>query len=395
MSFFAKKQSTTGDPFLDAVVSMQAEGDVSYTSVGALRNSDIFTAISIVASDVASSPLQVVKNGVPKRDNAITKLLNEQSNDVMDGWHLKFALAVNMLLNGNSFAEIKRDGDQITAIELLPNSSVTIQQMDSGALRYKIGDKKRNVKPEDMLHFKMFTQDGLTGLSPLYALRDEMKIQKSGNKMLGNFFSRGVNGNGILKVDKGVLDKEAKENVRNNWEEVNGGGTNAMRTLILDDTMDYKPLEINTDILKIANSNDWTSRQIASVFRIPVERLGVENTHSNTSQSNLIYVKESLIHYFNCFVSEFNSKLGGQYRFNVDRMLESDPETKSKNILSQVQGSLITINEGRAKLGLEKIENGDRLLASLNYTYLDNLEEYQREKVEPQENMIKEDSVNE
>src|SRR5699024_7073089 len=164
------------------------------------------------------------------------------------------------------------------------------------------------------------------------------------------------------KVNKSDLDDAAKENIRKEWEKANGSndGDNALRTIILDSGMDYKTLEINTDVLKIANSNDWTSRQIASVFRIPVERLGVENTHSNTSQSNLIYVQESLIHYFNCFVSELNQKLGVSFRFNVDRMLESDPDTKVKNVLNQVQGSLLTINEGRAKLGLPSVEGGDR-----------------------------------
>ena len=65
------------------------------------------------------------------------------------------------------------------------------------------------------------------------------------------------------------------------------------------------------------------------------------------------------------------------FRFNTDRLLESDPETMVKNVLDQVKGSLITINEGRAKLGLPSAIGGDRLLASLNYTYLDALEKYQ------------------
>ncbi|WP_412766450.1 phage portal protein [Tetragenococcus halophilus] len=360
---------------------MQSDNQ-SYSSVGAIRNSDIFTAVSIIASDVASSPLQILKDGLPQKDNKLTELINGQPNEVMDGWHLKFALAVNMLLNGNSFAEIKRDSNKVQAIELLPNSSVTVTQTDNGELRYNVGDRKRRIKPEDMLHFKFFTQDGLTGLSPLYALNDEMGIQKTGNKMLKNFFSRGVNGSGILKVNKADLDNEAKKNIREKFEEANGAndGDNTLRTIILDESMDYKTLEINTDVLKLANSKDWTSRQIAAAFRIPVERLGVENTHSNTSQSSLIYVKETLIHYLNCFVSELSNKLGKNFRFNVDRMLESDPDTKVKNILEQVQGSLITINEGRSKLGLPPRDGGDRLLASLNYTYLDTLEEYQRKE---------------
>ncbi|WP_270341792.1 phage portal protein, partial [Enterococcus lactis] len=161
MAFFKARQNTTGDPFLDHVVSIQSDDyTTSFTSVRALRNSDVFAAVRIIASDIASSPIQLVKNNMPQADDELVKLLNEKPNSEMDGWHFKFALAVNMLLNGH----------------LLPNSSVTVTQLDNGTLSYQIGDKKRRVKSSDILHFKYFTQDGLTGLPPLYALRDELKI---------------------------------------------------------------------------------------------------------------------------------------------------------------------------------------------------------------------------
>lgn len=384
MFFKSRNQATTGDPFLDHVISIQSDDyTTNFTNVNAIRNSDVFTSVSIIASDIASSPVQLMKNNMPQADDELVHLINEQPNSVMDGWHLKYALAVNMLLNGNSFAEIIREDEKPVAIELLPNSSVTVTQADNGTIRYNVGEKKRAVKPSDMLHFKYFTQDGLTGLSPLYALRDEMKIQKAGNRTWYNFFSRGVNGSGILKIHKSDLDAEAKQSIREKFEEANGssGGDNALRTIILDDSMDYSTLEINTDVLKLVNSSDWTSKQIAKAFGVPVERLSVENAHSSSIQNNLIYMQNTLVHYFNVFTSELDSKLRDNvkevFRFNADRLLEADPQTKVENVLKQVQGSLLTINEGRSKLGLPPKEGGDRLLASLNYTYLDSLEKYQ------------------
>ena len=146
--------------------------------------------------------------------------------------------------------------------------------------------------------------------------------------------------------------------------------------------MDYKSLEINTDVLKLANSSDWTTKQIAKAFGVPIERLGVENEHSSTTQSNLQYIQSTLIHYFNVFVSELDTKLETNIRFNSDQLLETDPETKVKNVLDQVKGSLLTINEGRSKMGLPPMDGGDRLLASLNFTYLDTLEKYQLKEQE-------------
>ena len=385
MTFFKARQNTTGDPFLDHVVSIQSDDyTTSFTSVRALRNSDVFAAARIIASDIASSPIQLVKDNMPQADNEIVKLLNEKPNSEMDGWHFKFSLAVNMLLNGNSFAEIKRKGNEATELHLLPNSSVTVKQSDNDKLYYQIGDKKRRVKSSDILHFKYFTQDGLTGLPPLYALRDEMKIQQAGNRTLHNFFARGVSGSGILKVHKSDLDGSAKKAIREKFEEANGSssGDNALRTIILDETMDYKSLEINTDVLKLVNSSDWTTKQIAKAFGVPIERLGVENEHSSTVQSNLQYIQSTLIHYFNVFISEFDTKLETSVRFNSDQLLETDPETKVKNVLEQVKGSILTINEGRSKLGLPSMPGGDRLLASLNFTYLDTLEKYQLKEQE-------------
>lgn len=386
MAFFKSKeiQNTTGDPYLDHVVSIQSDDyTTSFTGIKALRNSDVFTAIKIIASDIASSPLQLINASMPQQDDELIILLNERPNSEMDGWHFKFALAANMLLNGNSFAEIKRDGDKVKELHLLPNSSVTVTQNDSGVITYTVGSKKRKLKNEDILHFKAFTQDALTGLSPLFALRDEMKIQSAGNRTWFNFFSKGVNGSGILKVNKSDLDGNAKKAIREKFEEANGSqdGDNALRTIILDETMEYKTLEVNTDVLKLINSSDWSTKQISKCFGIPSERLGVENMHSSSAQSNLMYIQSTLVHYFNVFTSEFNNKLKSDvketFRFNTEQLLELDPETKVKNILDQVKGSLLTINEGRSKLGLPSKEGGDRLMASLNYTYLDSLEKYQ------------------
>lgn len=386
MAFFKAKNNLTsivGDPFLNQVVSIVTDDYTSsFTSAKSLRNSDVFTAVKIIASDIASSPIQCIKDDMPQTDDELTKLLNEKPNNTMDGWHFKFALAVNMLLNGNSFAEIIRE--EKLSLEILPNSSVTVKQRDNGTVFYQVGENKRILEAENILHFKYFTQDGIIGIPPLHALRDEMKVQEAGNKTIFNFFSRGVNGSGILKVNKSDLDSEAKQRIREEFEKANGSknGDNALRTIIMDEGFDYKTLEVNTDVLKLINSSDWTTKQIAKCFGIATERLGVESQHSSTVQSNMMYLQNTLVHYFNCFTSELDIKLVSQFKFNTERLSESDPETKIKNVLDQVKGSILTINEGRAKLGHPPCEGGDRLLGSLNYTYLDLLEKYQFRKQE-------------
>lgn len=344
---------TRSEPFLDHVVSyVNDDSTTSYTSIRALRNSDIFASVRIIAGDIASCDLVGEGNEI--------KLLNGLANPYTNGWHFIFSMAVNVLINGNAFAEIERDstGKEI-ALHQKPNSSVTVSQESDYSLTYTITDEKGRKykrKAKDILHFKHFTTDGLIGESPLIALTSELRLQENGNKLLTSFFSRGVNGGGILKVKKSDLDTAAKEAIRKKFDEANSGTNNSSKTLVIDETFDYSPMQINTEILKLVNSNDWTTKQIAKVYGLSTDRLGVEANHSNTEQANKMYLQNTLTHYLKVFESELSSKLGEQITFNVDRF-NSDSQTTLENTIEAVKANIMTIEEARVKIGLKPLKN--------------------------------------
>ena len=396
--FFKPVKQDPSDAFLDAVVSIQTDDSNVYYGAKAINNSDVFSAIRILASDVASSPIQLLRGDTVAVRDKYYNLLNNRPNDVTDGFHLKFALMANLLLNGNSYAEIDDPNDP-KEIKFVKNSSMTVKQdEDSGALIYEISDSKnhtRRIKPDHILHFKYFSQDGVTGVSPLMSLRDELNIQKSGNKMLAGFYKNGISSNGILTVEKSDLDAKAKNHIRDEFEKANAGAQNSSKTIIMDSSMTYTPLEINSDVLKLVNSNDWSSKQIAKVFGLSTYQLGVEENHSSVSQTNLNYINGTLSHYFNVFTSELNFKfLSGadrqSFRFNTDRLFSVDPETTTQNVIKAVQGGILTINEGRKKMNLPAVDGGDDLLVSLNYIHLNNMDNYQNNKDKKGENSVNE-----
>ncbi|MGI3099837.1 phage portal protein [Companilactobacillus alimentarius] len=201
--------------------------------------------------------------------------------------------------------------------------------------------------------------------------------------------------NGGLKVNKSDLDAEAKGNIRSEFEKSNAGAGNSSRTLVMDSSMDYTPLEVNTDILKLVNSNDWSSKQIAKVFGLSTYQLGVEENHSSVSQTNMNYINGTLSHYFNVFTAELDFKLLSHadkqsFRFNTDRLFSVDPETTTQNVIKAVQGGILTINEGRKRMNLPAVDGGDSLLVSLNYVHLDNMDNYQNNKDKKGENSVNE-----
>lgn len=356
MAFFAQKTSNTGvdDPFTEALVSLSSDDPYTFVSASVLRNSDIYAAVNIIASDIASNPIIC---DTP----LLNTMINDRPSDIIDGYHLKYALAANMLLNGNSFALILPNH----MLKFIPNNQMMVEQDDvSGDLTYTYapdGQTTRQIAPDSILHFKYFTKDGASGISPLYALKDEQKIQTAGNKLLTGFFSQGIHGTTMVQVHQTDLGKEAKDNIRKVFDEATTAD-NALNTVVIDDGMDVKSLEMNTDVLKLVNSNDWTTRQIAKAFGLPPERLGVENDHSNQEQSGVQYLQGTLQHYFDSFTSELSYKLGHSFTFNTDKLLSLDPKDQQALATDGFTNGIMTRNEARAKIGLPPTDDGNVFL---------------------------------
>lgn len=355
-NLFTHKTTTgTGEPFLDALVSLSSNDPNGFVSGSALRNSDIYAAISIIAGDLASNPIK-------SSSDLYNKMVNDSPNDLMDGRSFKYALAVEMLLNGNSFAEIDRSSH---SLNFIPNNKLTLQQEDTtGELTYTYspdGRIKRVISPKNILHFKCFTRDGLVGLSPLFALRDELKIQGAGNRLMASFFNNGIHGTTVVTAHKTDLSPDGKENIRKQFDDATTGDK-ALNTIVTDDNMEVKSLPLNTDVLKLVNSNDWTTRQIAKAFGLPPERLGVENEHSNQQQSNVQYLQGTLQHYEDCFTAELNYKLGQDFSFDNSKLLSLDPADQQQMAVDGYVNGLYTRNEARALLNLGPVTNGDNFM---------------------------------
>lgn len=346
MSFFFDSQEIEPDKdtaFLDAVVSMSSNDSSVFVGASALRNSDVYAAINIIAGDLASNRILVPKSGV------LETQLNDKPNANMSGHDLKFALAAQMLLSGNSFALITDNGFQF-----IPNSQMTVQQDDvTGQLTYTYtpnGQRSRQIAPENILHFKCFTQDGATGISPLYALQDEVALQKKGNNLLKGFFDSPSRN--VLQVHKTDLSSDAKSNIRNKFEEANKG---ALSTVILDDSMDLKGLQVDEGLLKAINSNEFSTQKIASCFGLPQSMLNVEEVHSSAAQVAAQYYQSSIYKYMDCFTSELAFKLGKQVIYD-DSRLKINKQQTIENVIELTKAGVYSPEEAKQKLGGNAID---------------------------------------
>lgn len=389
MSFFKPLGGKVSyDDYISSVLS--GNSAPTYVGISALKNSDVLTAVSIIAGDVARFPL-IKKNfaGEVEDDAEINYLLNVKSTKSATARDWKFAMVVNAILTGNSYSRILRDPITGKALQFqfFKPSQTTVEETDDHDVLYTFSDDTANseikCRSADVIHWKFFTHDTLLGRSPLLSLSDEISLQEEGTKTLLKFFKDGFS-SGILKLKGSQLSGEARKKARLDFEKMREGSAGGS-PLVFDDTQEYSPLEIDTKVLQLISSNNFSTAQIAKVLRVPSYKLGVNSPNQSVAQLMDDYVSNDMPFYLDAITSELGLKVLSSddrklYRIEFDtRRVTGLTVDDARNL---VKDQMLTPNQGLEQLGLPKSDdpNMDRYQSSLNYVFLDKKEEYQEMK---------------
>lgn len=391
MLFHTEKRDWAQD-YIDQGILPGFSNIPSYSGIGALRNSDVLTAVSHVASNVARFPIVILdddKNAV-KNIKSVDYLLNKHPNDMLSAYHWRFLMTVNAILTGDGFSRIIRDPHTKAPLEIqyFPPSQTYIDDSDVTNIKYEFtpinqkgGGQTIVVPAEDVIHFMFFTYDGIHGRSPLLSLADEIGLQDDGIKTLRRFFKSGLKG-GLLKA-KGKLSPEARLKTRKAFEYAQAN-SNAGSPIVTDDTFDYSPIEIDTNVLQLINSNNYSTAQIAKALHIPAYKLAVNSPNQSIKQLNEDFITSDLPYYFKPIASNLEmTMLTDRQRHNCHIEFDTRKETgmSMDDVQKGVTNNVITPNEGRVRMGLVKSDNPDldRFQSTLNTVFLDKKEEYQKQ----------------
>ena len=383
MAVIINSKTPSMESFIDFVEGQDIYG-TDFTGIKAFKNSDIFTGVNIIASDIAQSSFKPLDN-VDLNSNVL-QLLNKQPNDTQSHYLFMYALIVNLVLTGNAYALIHRDDEEVTSLEFVQTQNVNvIQDTENGTWCYEVtmpyGSIMYKAKPKDILHFRVSTVDGFLGRSPLLSLQSEVAMQTNGLNILNKFFAKGIFNGGQLKLKGSALNNDAKKQIRQDFESVNGNGG----IMVLDDTQEFTDNPVNTDVLKLIQGNQFSTKQIAKVLGIPLNRFGMELVNSADSVQNDLYIASTLSTYEQAICDEISMKLGLELELDLSKLINDTVEDRLKNILSGKTKSevekVIKINEARTYLGLTEISEGDRLLGELDSKSTEVIESDKSEEV--------------
>ena len=180
----------------------------------ALKHSDIYGVVNRISSDIASASIDIQK--------PYHKVI-ENPNKRQTKFSFFQSVLASMLLTGNAFVTIHRDGSLVPdELELVPSANVQMLLTDDLDILYTFsyndGRPNKTLESKDVLHFKLMStgyEDSLyTGRSPLESLVNEVAIQDNSNRLTLNTLQNAISPTNILKVEKGILDSEQKKNLK-------------------------------------------------------------------------------------------------------------------------------------------------------------------------------------
>ena len=146
--------------------------------------------------------------------------------------------------------------------------------------------------------------------------------------------------------------------------------------------MGYTPLEVDTNVLGLINSNNYSTAQIAKCMRVPAHKLAVTNPNQSVKQLNDDYILNDLPYYFNAITSEHQMKNFSdedRHKYTLEFDTRSVTGMNPEEALKLYNGGVITGDQALMYMGKSPTEDKDmqRRKFSLNYVWADKAEEYQ------------------
>lgn len=352
----------------------------------AMQTTAVYACVRILAEAVASLPLHVYEyqdDGGKKlvHDHPLYYLLHDEPNPEMTSFVFRETLMSHLLIWGNAYAQIIRDGaGRVLGLYPLLPDKMDVQRDDRGNIYYvysrnsdenpmfkEYGNIK--LKAEDVLHIPGLGFDGLIGYSPIAMAKNAVGMTLACEEYGASFFANGANPGGVLE-HPGVLKDPSK--VRESWNSVYRGVNNAHKIAVLEEGMKYQQIGIPPEEAQFLETRKFQINEIARLYRIPPHMVGDldKSSFSNIEQQSLEFVKYTLDPWVIRWEQSLQRSLllpgeKGKYfiKLNVDGLLRGDYQSRMNGYAVGRQNGWFSANDIREMENMNPIpdEEGGNL----------------------------------
>lgn len=349
------------------------------TERSAMQMTAVYSCVRILSEAVAGLPLHFYRytddGGKEKAiDHPLYSLLHDEPNPEMTSFIFRETLMTHLLLWGNAYAQIIRNGknEVIALYPLMPNK-MDVSRDKSGQLYYtyvtqleEAHTMKGNIvylNPSEVLHIPGLGFDGLVGYSPIAMAKNAIGMAVACEEYGAKFFANGAAPGGVLEHPGTIKDPQR---VRESWQSTFGGSGNSNKVAVLEEGMKYTPIGISPEQAQFLETRKFQINEIARIFRVPPHMVGdlEKSSFSNIEQQSLEFVKYTLDPWIVRWEQSIRRALLSSeekqkyfVKFNLEGLLRGDYQSRMNGYAIGRQNGWMSAND------IRELENQDRIPA--------------------------------
>jgi HK97 family phage portal protein len=376
MALFRRWANITADQYIPTRLPKSKHANV--TPEQAMRHSAVWACLRLRANLISTLPMDVFRD-VQGRPFQVPKppVLANPDGAGMDEMEWRYSTQVDLDRGGNAYGIIKgRDSFNIPlAIQLVPQTDVTVEFRDGQVKRYRVGSEK--YPPDQIWHEKQYTMAGLpVGLSPMaaaaWAIGEYLSIQE----FASDWFSNSVVPAARLKHAHKTLDTKQTAEVKARYRESVSSGD----LFVHGADWDFEMIGATASETNWLEAKEYSISDIARFFDCPGDLIDAA-----VQGGNLTYARvdtrqlQLLVNNLNPAIIRRERALSRllprprYVKLNTKALLRLDAKTQAEIFKIEVDGRWRTPNQIRellAELPLTETDYAefDRLFGSRNPT---------------------------
>ena len=335
------------------------------SNINAPKVATVYACVSLISNTIASLPFRLYREtdaGNILLPGLIDDMVRKQPNKYYNSYDFRKAMMTNLLLRGNAYILPMRDGASLAGIELIDNDYVTIDTT-SGELIYQLrlnNGINMRLLPEQIIHLKLWTIDGINGVSPIAYAKETVGTSLAATKHLGSFYGRGATPKGILQIQGTIRDADRVRQIGQQFDE-RYAGSNAGGTAILTEGAEYKPVALSNRESQFLETLRFGVEEICRLYSVPPHKIGhLEGAgYANSIEAqNAQFVTDCIRPIVEMIEMEFTNKLlSGSRKFNLDlrALMRGDIMTQVQRNVSYWNIGVLSANDIRKDEGLDPI----------------------------------------
>lgn len=294
--------SNPADWLYDALGARAASSGVSINRETALTYAAFWRGVNLISRDVGKLPIIIYRRSGEGKERATEhpayRLLKRRPNAEMTALVFKQTLQAHALTMGNGYAYIFRRGDgrPMDLVPLAPDKTFPVRESKQLFYVTKLeNDEPRKLLPENVLHIKGLSYDGLVGYSVIQMARDSLGLGLGAREFGSRYFKNNARPSVVIEVPNVIKDEAAKAMLQG-WNAMVQGIDNAHKAAILTNGAKLNTISNTPEESQLMELRAFEIREIADWLGVPPHKLGdtTRTAFASLEQENQSYLDDAL-----------------------------------------------------------------------------------------------------